>query len=202
MNEPREQPVNDSARCTTGAPTTQKSRRQYQKHGHFKRVKALRYRGVKAINGRTRAGREAKRWGAWAMGQKGNGSAPLHTRQEIELATLDLWLLLELGSAIVEDARKRGAVLNQRRKELPRVHEQYNQVSISGVRLHYSDFIVSASHTYDALNWLPWRLDPLSGTTGFTYDAKGACLASPTRGATRPHKRTSTWTGWRRASIC
>lgn len=64
------------------------------------------------------------------MAQKGNGSAPLHTRQEIELATLDLWLLLELGSAIVEDARKRGAVLNQRRKELPRVHDQYNQVSI------------------------------------------------------------------------
>ncbi|MBI3065680.1 MAG: hypothetical protein HYY82_12200 [Deltaproteobacteria bacterium] len=112
------------------AASTQKARRQYRTHGHFQRVKALRYRGVKAINGRTRAGREAKRWGTWAMAQKGNGSAPLHTRQEIELATLDLWLLLELGSAIVEDARKRGAVLNQRRKELPRVHDQYNQVSI------------------------------------------------------------------------
>jgi len=48
---------------------------------------------------------------------------------------------------------------------------------MSDVRLHFSDFIVSASHTYDALNRLPWRLDPLKGTTGFTYDANGNLLS-------------------------
>ncbi|MBI2232223.1 MAG: hypothetical protein HYU46_24400, partial [Deltaproteobacteria bacterium] len=31
-------------------------------------------------------------------------------------------------------------------------------------------------HTYDALNRLPWRLDPLNGTTGFTCDANGNLL--------------------------
>jgi YD repeat-containing protein len=52
-------------------------------------------------------------------------------------------------------------------------------VSVSGVRIHYSDFIVSTSrmHTYDALNRLSWRLDPLNGTTGFTYDANGNLLS-------------------------
>ena len=34
-----------------------------------------------------------------------------------------------------------------------------------------------AIHTYDALNRLPWRLDPLNGTTGFTYDANGNLLS-------------------------
>ncbi|MDZ4345911.1 MAG: RHS repeat domain-containing protein [Candidatus Binatia bacterium] len=31
--------------------------------------------------------------------------------------------------------------------------------------------------THDALNRLPWRLDPLNGTTGFTYDANGNLLS-------------------------
>lgn len=51
-------------------------------------------------------------------------------RQEIELAAVDLWLMLELAVFIVEDARKRGSVVNLRRRELPKVHEQYNTVSV------------------------------------------------------------------------
>jgi hypothetical protein len=114
----------------TEAQTQQKATRSYQKHGHFKRVRALKRRGFDAVNGRTYAGREAKRWRAWATQQKGNGSMQPHTRHEINLAMFDLWLLLELGEAIARDATERGAVLNKRRKELPRIHDQYNQVSI------------------------------------------------------------------------
>jgi hypothetical protein len=54
----------------------------------------------------------------------------LDVRQEIELAAVDLWLTLELADAIIKDARERGSVLNRRRKELPKVHDQFNTVSM------------------------------------------------------------------------
>ena len=43
---------------------------------------------------------------------------------------MDLWLTLELAAVIIKDARERGSVLNRRKKELPRIHEQFNRVSI------------------------------------------------------------------------
>jgi len=112
------------------AATKQKVRREYGRHGHFKRVKSLHHNGLRAINGRTYAGGEAKRWRAWAIEQKGGSNCRLDIRQEIELAAVDLWLMLELAVFIVEDARKRGSVVNLRRRELPKVHEQYNTVSV------------------------------------------------------------------------
>lgn len=64
------------------------------------------------------------------MAQKGsNGSRSPHLKNEIEFATVDLWLLLELGAWIVEDARQRGSVLNRRRKTLPSVHQQYETIA-------------------------------------------------------------------------
>ena len=49
----------------------------------------------------------------------------------------------------------------------------------SGVRRHYRFYCLDfpTIHTYDALNQLLWRFDPLNGTTGFTYDANGNLLS-------------------------
>jgi hypothetical protein len=46
----------------------------------------LKNRGLDAINGRMRAGKEANRWKAWVMAQKGNGNSSPHLKNEIELA--------------------------------------------------------------------------------------------------------------------
>ena len=105
------------------APAQQKTHGRPPTHGHNSRVRVLKNRGLDAINGRTRAGKEAKRWKAWVTAQKGNGNSSPHLKNEIELSTLDLWLILELGAWIVEDSRKRGAVLNLRR------NKQYEAIS-------------------------------------------------------------------------
>jgi hypothetical protein len=113
-----------------GAALAQKPSRDYLKHGHYRRVKVLSYSGLHAINGRTSAGRAAKTWRLWALAQKGGSTCRLDIRQQIELATMDLWILLELAVFIVADARKRGSIINVRRRELPKVHDQYNTVSM------------------------------------------------------------------------
>jgi hypothetical protein len=95
------------------------------KHGHYGRVG----RGYNSINGQTHAGKEAKRWRRWALEQKGNGKVPYHIRQEINLSMFDLWLLIELGGSIAEDARQRGTALNRRRKTLPAIHQQYETIA-------------------------------------------------------------------------
>ncbi len=38
--------------------------------------------------------------------------------------------------------------------------------------------------TYDVLNRLPWRIEPLNGTTGFTYDGNGNLLSVTDRRST------------------
>ena len=69
------------------APAQQKTHGRPPTHGHNSRVRVLKNRGLDAINGRTRAGKEAKRWKAWVMAQKGNGNSSPHLKNEIELAT-------------------------------------------------------------------------------------------------------------------
>ena len=113
----------------TEAVTPQKARRAYKMLGHYKRVRMLMHKGFASIDGRTWAGRQAKAWREYVLSVKG-GDCVLHIRQEIDLATMDLWILLSLADAIVEDARKRGALLNKRAKTLPRVHDQYNAVNM------------------------------------------------------------------------
>jgi hypothetical protein len=115
----REQSGSKITTRTKAAATAQKSRREYRKHGHFKRV-----------NGRTYAGREAKRWRAAALEQKGGKSCPLHVRLEIDAATLDVWLMLELAEVIAMDAKQRGTVLNRRANVLPKLHEQYQTIAV------------------------------------------------------------------------
>lgn len=108
------------------ASTQHKRHQKHLMHGHYGRVR----RGYESIDGRTYAGREAKAWRRWAIAQKGNGSCPYHIRQEITLCAFDLWLLIELAGEIADDAKKRGRVLNQRRKKLPDIHTQYNTIAI------------------------------------------------------------------------
>lgn len=105
--------------------TTSKQPFSIPKTGRSKRIRALKHRGYDAIDGRTYAGREAKRWRAAAIARKGGASCPLHLRFEIDAAMFDLWLMFELADAIARDARKRRAVLNKRAKALPKLHEQY-----------------------------------------------------------------------------
>ena len=119
----------NSAASVKPAATAQKSRREYQKHGHYKRVNALRRHGYSAIDGRTYAGREAKRWRVSAIQQKGGVSCPFHIKLEIDAATFDAWLMLELAEAIAVDAKQRGTVLNRRAKALPKLHEQYQTIA-------------------------------------------------------------------------
>ncbi len=111
------------------AATGQNGRREYCRSDHYKRVRAFKRRGFEAINGQTYAGREAKKWRAEMIANKGGDTCPRYLCREIDLAMFDLWLLLELGEVIAQDAKRRGTVINQRRKQLPKVHEQYQSVS-------------------------------------------------------------------------
>jgi hypothetical protein len=112
------------------APSQEKPRREYQKTDYYKRVRKTKHNGFRAINGRTYAGREAKAWAAWAIAQKGGSGCRLDIRQQIELAAVDKWLMLELEAKIIKDARERGSILNLRRKQLPKIHDQFNTVSM------------------------------------------------------------------------
>jgi len=111
------------------APAGHKTRRGYQKSGHYRRIGALKRRGYHGIDGRTYAGREAKRWRSSTLDQKGGRHCPIQTRLEIDAAMFDLWLILELADAIVADAKKRGSTLNRRAKMLPKLHEQYQTLT-------------------------------------------------------------------------
>ena len=115
---------------TDGAITPRKLTREYRQHGHHRRNEKLRYRGIKAINGATWEGKQAKAWRAWALDKKGGKACSLDERQEIDLTTIDLWLMLCLFRAIVEDGHQRGTVLNRRHKRLPLIHDQYGTINM------------------------------------------------------------------------
>jgi len=53
---------------------------------------------------------------------------------EIRLAAFDLWRLLHLQTFLVANANPRRAVVNRRRRELPRIHEQYDAVDARCLR--------------------------------------------------------------------
>ena len=53
------------------APAQQKTHGRPPTHGHNSRVRVLKNRGLDAINGRTRAGKEAKRWEGVGNGAEG-----------------------------------------------------------------------------------------------------------------------------------
>jgi hypothetical protein len=112
-----------------GAAPKQRRRRGYQKSGHYKRVRSYRSHGYSAIDGRTYAGKESKRWEAAAIKAKGGANCPFHILAEIRAAKFDFWLQLSLAEVIAQDAKERGAVINLRRKALPKLHEQYATIA-------------------------------------------------------------------------
>jgi hypothetical protein len=95
-------------------------------HGDNYRHRLLKERGVDAINGRTRDGKKAKAWRAYALEKKGGKSCPIDVREKIEAGTFSLWRALCLRSYIVADARKRGTPINKRYARLPMINDQYD----------------------------------------------------------------------------
>jgi hypothetical protein len=112
--------------CTTPAATQQKRRREYVKHGDVRRKCLLWREGIDAIDGRTRAGKEAKTWRRNVLKRKGGRQCPIELKQTIDLGTFYLWRALCLRSYIVADAIKRGTPINKRRAKLPANNDQHD----------------------------------------------------------------------------
>jgi hypothetical protein len=110
------------------ASSQHKKPREYRKHGIHTRDWRLRARGLAGIDGRTAEGREALAWRDHALKAKGGVSCPHHVKVEIRAATFDLWRLLHVQTYIIADANQRGTIVNRRRRELPRIHEQYAEI--------------------------------------------------------------------------
>jgi hypothetical protein len=109
--------------------------REYVKHGDTTRRRQARERARKAVNGRTKEGKEAKRWRAYMLAEKGGKEAPLPIRRKIETAMFYLWRALCLESYIVADSRKRGTIMNRRSGKLPKVNEQYDAAMAMFLRI-------------------------------------------------------------------
>jgi hypothetical protein len=122
----REQAVNENGASTKPVVSKQKARREYQKHGDSYRQRLLKERGTDAIDGRTRAGKQAKTWRRYALDKKGGKTCTVDVRAKIEAGAFYLWRALELMAYIVADARKRGTPINKRRGLLPAINEQYD----------------------------------------------------------------------------
>ncbi len=108
------------------ASPKQKARRDYQKHGDSHRERLVKERGIDAIDGRTRAGKQAKEWRRYALSRKGGQACATDLREKIEAGAFYLWRALELRAYIVMDARKRKTPINRRRGVLPKINEQYD----------------------------------------------------------------------------
>jgi len=128
MDKVTEQPGNKNDQSTMNAPSTQKRRKIYQMQGRYARDARVKARGLAAIDRRSAEGREALAWRDAAIKAKGSASCPYLVKVEINLACFNLWRALRLQSWIIDDANKRRSIINRRRRELPRVHEQYDLV--------------------------------------------------------------------------
>ena len=116
------------------AASKQNSRREYQKSGDCQRQRKLKEHGVDAIDSKTPEGNEAEKWRrkalkAWRLSR--GCRAPYDIREQIDEATFDLYRRLCLRAYIIADDKTRGTLINRRRRELPRIHEQYATISAS-----------------------------------------------------------------------
>jgi hypothetical protein len=116
------------------AELEQKASRHYVKHGDSRRQRRLRSRGLAALDARTAEGREALAWRDAALRAKGSASCPFAIKTEIKLATFDLWRLLCLQTFLIADSNHRGTIVNRRKRELSRIHEQYTEIDARFIR--------------------------------------------------------------------
>ena len=114
--------------------TEQKPSRSYIKHGMHRRDARIRARGLSAIDRRAVEGRIALDWRDHAIKAKGGAACPFAIKTEIRLACFDLWRLLCLQTWMIADASARGTIVNRRRRELSRVHEQYDAIDARFLR--------------------------------------------------------------------
>jgi hypothetical protein len=98
----------------------------YRMHGDSYRQRLLKERGIDAIDGRTRSGKQAKTWRRFALDRKGGKACSIDVKEKIEAGAFYLWRALELRAYIVSDARRRSTPINRRRGTLPVVNEQYD----------------------------------------------------------------------------
>lgn len=112
----------------SGTPTEQKRPRAYRWHGDRLRKRRISQRGLNAIDGRSVEGREALAWRDAVLKAKGGHACPYAIKVAIALATFDLWRLLCLQAWLIADANARGTIINRRKRELPNVHAQYDQI--------------------------------------------------------------------------
>jgi hypothetical protein len=110
----------------TPAEPQQKHPRMYRMHGDSYRQRLLKERGIDAIDGRTRSGKQAKTWRRFALDRKGGKACSIDVKEKIEAGAFYLWRALELRAYIVSDARRRSTPINRRRGTLPVVNEQYD----------------------------------------------------------------------------
>jgi hypothetical protein len=50
------------------------------------------------------------------------------------MASFDLWRLLCLQSFLIADTHRRGTIVNRRKRELPAIHSQYDQIDARFMR--------------------------------------------------------------------
>jgi hypothetical protein len=119
---------------TTPAQPQQKAPRQYRMHGRHVRDSAIKRRGLAAIDRRSVQGREALAWRDHAIKAKGGAVCPFAIKVEINAATFDLWRLLHLQTFLIADANDRGTIVNRRKRELSRIHDQYDAIDARFMR--------------------------------------------------------------------
>ncbi len=113
MNDPTEQLVNKSELSASDAPSPQKGRREYRKHGDNYREAALRRHGVGAIDARSASGKQVKAWRRYALEKKGGKAATIDVKAKVDAGAFYLWRALELRAYIVADSRRRGTPINR-----------------------------------------------------------------------------------------
>jgi hypothetical protein len=113
-----------------------RARRGYQKHGDSYRQRLLKERGVAAIDGRSRSGKQAKDWRRYALQRKGGKTCPIDVREKIEAGCFYLWRAIELRAYIVADAKKRGTPVNRRYAKLPVINDQYDTAMAQWQRIN------------------------------------------------------------------
>jgi hypothetical protein len=134
MDEPVSTTLKKTDPSVTDASLKQKSRGPYQLHGIHARDRALRRHGLDAIDTRSAEGRDAMAWHNAVLETKGGKACPHTVRVEIRLATFDLLQILYVQSWIIIDANRRGTVVNRRRRELSRIHEQLDTINARFMR--------------------------------------------------------------------